>query len=192
MARAFPIQLTDAPTTSARAETKWPRWRVIAIRALYAPLAAYALLMASGAVQVGSAESAQRYAYLASTPWKLLSLGGALVILRTAGRSVLATQMLAVGLACWTALSLATLQHGSGLLGTLVLSLIFLVRSCCSAHSAATCSASPLRPTVYSCYWPVSPSPRCSPTHGTTPMLPAASARTAHLPSCGSTWPGSD
>ena len=82
--------------------------------------------MASGAVQVGSAESVQRYAYLASTPWKLLSLGGALVILWTAGRSVLATQMLAIGLACWTALSLATLQHGSGLLGTLVLSLIFL------------------------------------------------------------------
>jgi hypothetical protein len=127
MARAFTIQLTDAPRTSASAETGWPRWRVIAIRALYAPLAAYALLMASGAVQVGSAESGQQYAYLASTPWKLLSLGGALVILWTAGGSVLATQMLAVGLACWIALSLATAQHGSGLVGTLVLSLIFLV-----------------------------------------------------------------
>lgn len=127
MARALPIQLSNAPATRAGAETAWPRWRAIAIRALYAPLSAYALLMASGALQAGSAESAQRYAYLASTPWKLVSLGGALVILWTAGRSVLATQMLAVGMACWTALSLATLQHGSGLVGTLVLSFIFLV-----------------------------------------------------------------
>lgn len=127
MARALPIHRIDARVTRASAETAWPRWRVIAIRALYTPLAAYALLMASGALMVGSAESAQRYEYLASTPWKLLSLGGAVVILWTAGRSLLATQMLAVGLACWLALSLATLQHGSPLIGTLVFSLILLV-----------------------------------------------------------------
>jgi hypothetical protein len=60
-------------------------------------LTAYALVMASGIVQITSAGPHERFMYASSTVWKMLSLGAVAFVLCTGGRSVAAFWAVQVG-----------------------------------------------------------------------------------------------
>jgi len=80
------------------------RGRRIAIRVVYILLSAWTLVMASGLVALlfgAIPDGPYSFAAGSTTAWKLLSLGGFLVLAWTAGRSVPAAQWVVVGQATW-------------------------------------------------------------------------------------------
>jgi hypothetical protein len=98
---------------SAGGDLQLPLWRAILLRVLLVPAALITLMYSSGIVMFGQAEAGQHYIYGASTAWKLLSMGGALVLIWTAARSVLGTHWWVVGLLVWTVLTALSDQHGA-------------------------------------------------------------------------------
>jgi hypothetical protein len=64
-------------------------------------LTAYALVMASGIVQIAAAGQGERFMYASSTVWKMLSLGGVAFVMWTGGRNVAAYWAIATGQLIW-------------------------------------------------------------------------------------------
>jgi hypothetical protein len=99
------IQIRHSRTTSANENERWAGRRVWAIRIWYGLLSLWALSMAHGAVTLllGNAAPGEHFGSGMVTALKLLAVGGALGICWTGGRSIVAFQALAVGLAAWLA-----------------------------------------------------------------------------------------
>lgn len=88
-------------SASSSVAAGWPRWRVALIRLWAGLLTAYALVMASGIVQIPSAGSNERFMYASATVWKLLALGAVAFVLWTGGRNVAAFWAIAAGQLVW-------------------------------------------------------------------------------------------
>jgi hypothetical protein len=120
----------DAPPRSGRAL----RARRLAIRVIYGLLSLWTLMMALGlGMLLAGKVPAGSYAFAAAgtTAWKLLSVGGYLVIMWTAGRSVVAVQWVLVGQVTWLIAELMAPQDPTEGVGALVIryavnTLIFL------------------------------------------------------------------
>lgn len=107
----------SSPAVSSTARpvaVRFAAQRVVAIRLAYALLSLWALTMAFVGVFLltsGQLPSAEwRFAATSVAAWKLLSLGPAIAILWTGGRSVLAVRALAVGQLSWFAADLLSPQ----------------------------------------------------------------------------------
>lgn len=90
-----------ATRESAAHVEQWPRWRVWSIRVWYGLLSLWTLSMAQWVARIWQAEPGERFVYGSVTAWKLLAVGGVLVICWTAGRSVVAFHTLVVGWSAW-------------------------------------------------------------------------------------------
>jgi len=95
---------TGIPAEATRGQGRALRARRLAIRVLYGLLSLWTLTMAMGlGILLAGKVPAGPYAFAVAgtTAWKLLSLGGYLVIMWTAGRSVVAVQWVLVGQVTW-------------------------------------------------------------------------------------------
>jgi hypothetical protein len=107
------------PTAAEVPPVSRPRWltaRRLAIRLVYGLLSLWTLMMSLGVVMlaVGDVpEGPYGFAAASTTAWKLLSLGGYLVIAWTGGRSVLAVQWVLLGDLTWLVADLISPQEPS-------------------------------------------------------------------------------
>ena len=113
---------------------RWPRTRLVALCAIYSLLSLWALVMTTFgtvmAVLGRLPDSSWTFGALAAGAFKLLTLGPALVILASRGRSVLAVRALVVGQLVWLAADLVAPQEPASageLLGRSAVSLVLWV-----------------------------------------------------------------
>lgn len=119
---------TGIPAEAARGPGRALRARRLAIRVLYGLLSLWTLMMAMGlGLLLAGKVPAGPYAFAVAgtTVWKLLSLGGYLVIMWTAGRSVVAVQWVLVGQLTWLIAEVMAPQDPTeGVVGSVIQSVV--------------------------------------------------------------------
>jgi hypothetical protein len=106
---------THSSPSSSSGAVHLRRTRIVLLRSFYGLVSLSVLLMANGAlsVVVGHVPAGMSpFAGWVTTAWKLLSLGGALIVCATAGRSIIAIQWFAVGEGCWLLAGVLAPQDG--------------------------------------------------------------------------------
>ena len=106
----------DRPTTPTTSSPRMIRARRVAIRVVYGLISLMTLTMAMGLVGLvtgGVPDGPYAFVAAGTTALKLLSLGGYLVIMWTAGRSVVAVQWVVVGQLTWLVTELVAPQDPS-------------------------------------------------------------------------------
>jgi hypothetical protein len=115
---------TELPTPQATPSPRMIRARRLAIRVIYGLISLMTLTMAMGLVGLvtgGVPDGPYAFAAAGTTALKLLSLGGYLVIMWTAGRNVVAVQWVVVGQLTWLVAELVAPQDPSeSVLGLIV------------------------------------------------------------------------
>ena len=103
---------TVRPTPDTTGQGSWPKRRAVLIRIWAGLLTLQVLLMAQGiaVLLLGDVDPGMRFVAATSTVFKILSLGGAAWVLWSAGRSVSAYWMIAVGQLAWAASDLLAPQ----------------------------------------------------------------------------------
>jgi len=124
MSTQRPTMDTDLLTAPNTPAVRMIRARRGAIRVIYGLISLMSLTMAMGLVGLMTGDVPDGpYAFAAAgtTAWKLLSLGGYLVMMWTAGRSVVAVQWVLVGQATWLVADLVAPQDPSESIPALLL-----------------------------------------------------------------------